>query len=68
MDALPAKNILTRRANQWHHYIIAQFVKPPMALPIEIAVTVPSIHSGSAIARSSTAFRRERLRLALIKP
>jgi hypothetical protein len=33
------ENILTRRANQRHHSIIAQFVKPPMALPIEIAVT-----------------------------
>jgi hypothetical protein len=28
MDALPAKNILTRRANQRHNCIIAQFVRP----------------------------------------
>jgi hypothetical protein len=27
-------NILTCRANQRQHSIIAQFVKPPMALPI----------------------------------
>src|SRR5882724_3687995 len=60
MDALPAKT-LTRRANQRHHSIIAQFVRLPMALPIEIAVT--SIHSGSALALSSTAFRCERFRL-----
>jgi hypothetical protein len=46
MDALACENILTRRANHRHHSIIAQFVKPPMALPFEIAVT--SIHSGSA--------------------
>jgi len=41
MDALSesCENILTRRANQRHHSVIAQFVKPPMALPIEIAVT-----------------------------
>ena len=35
MDALsdPAKNILTRRANQGHYSTIAQFLKSPMALP-----------------------------------
>jgi hypothetical protein len=26
------KNILTRRANQWHYCILTQFAKPPMAL------------------------------------
>jgi len=37
VDALsePRENILTRRANQWHHSTIAQFVSP-MALPIEL--------------------------------
>jgi len=30
-------NILTCRANQRQHSIIAQFVKPPMALPISDA-------------------------------
>jgi hypothetical protein len=29
----PAQNILTRRANHGHNSIIAQFFKPPMALP-----------------------------------
>jgi hypothetical protein len=29
MDALACENILTRRANQRQHSIIAQFVKPP---------------------------------------
>jgi len=33
----PAKNILTRRANHRHYSIIAQFVKPPMALPIGLS-------------------------------
>ncbi len=35
MDALsyPCENILTRRANQWHYSIIAQFANAPMALP-----------------------------------
>jgi hypothetical protein len=28
-DALPAKNILTRRANQGHDYIIALFIRRP---------------------------------------
>jgi hypothetical protein len=46
---LTCENILTRRANHRHNSIIAQFVKSPMALPVEIAV--PSIQSGSAIAR-----------------
>jgi hypothetical protein len=27
------ENILTRRANQRHYFTIAQFLKPPMALP-----------------------------------
>ena len=35
MDVLGAKNILTRRANQGHICTIAQFVRPPVALPIE---------------------------------
>jgi hypothetical protein len=29
----PEKNILTRRANQWHKFIIPQFEKTPIALP-----------------------------------
>jgi len=35
MDALsdPAKNVLTRRANQWHYSIIAQFAKRPWPCP-----------------------------------
>jgi hypothetical protein len=35
MDALsdPAKNILTRRANQRHYSIIAQFAKRPWPCP-----------------------------------
>jgi len=41
---LARENILTRRANHLQYSIIAQFVKPPMAPPIEIPV--PSIHSG----------------------
>jgi hypothetical protein len=40
MDALLAKVILTRRANQRHSFIIAQFVRPPMALPIRLAARV----------------------------
>ncbi len=35
MDALsyPCENILTRRANQWHYSIIAQFAKRPWPCP-----------------------------------
>ena len=35
MDALsyPCENILTRRANQWHYCIIAQFAKRPWPCP-----------------------------------
>src|SRR6266478_6924963 len=35
MDALsyPCENILTRRANQWHYFIIAQFAKRPWPCP-----------------------------------
>jgi hypothetical protein len=35
MDALsdPAKNILTRRANQGHQFIITQFAKRPWPCP-----------------------------------
>jgi hypothetical protein len=33
MDASACENILTGRANHWHHCIIAQFLKSPMALP-----------------------------------
>jgi hypothetical protein len=32
MDALAAKNILTRRANHWHIFIIPKFGKLPAAL------------------------------------
>jgi hypothetical protein len=32
IDALAAKNILTRRANQWHVFIIPQFGKLPAVL------------------------------------
>jgi len=35
VDALPCENILTRRANQPHYSIIAQFLKLLMALPNE---------------------------------
>jgi hypothetical protein len=32
MDALAVKNILTRRANHWHIFIIPQFGKLPAVL------------------------------------
>jgi len=35
VDALACENILTRRANQPHYSIIAQFLKLLMALPNE---------------------------------
>jgi hypothetical protein len=31
MDTYPAKNILTRRANQRHNFIIAQFARSPVS-------------------------------------
>jgi hypothetical protein len=31
MDALTAKNILTRRANHRHNFIIAQFARPSVS-------------------------------------
>jgi hypothetical protein len=34
MDILPAKNILTRRANHRHIAIIAPIVEPTVALPV----------------------------------
>jgi hypothetical protein len=37
MDALPANNIFTRRANQGHYDIMAELVRPPMALPIALS-------------------------------
>jgi hypothetical protein len=37
MDAYAAKNILTRRANHRHICIIAQFVRPPIALPVGLS-------------------------------
>jgi hypothetical protein len=40
---LLAKNFLTRRANQGHISIVAQFARPPMALPIGARGARPKI-------------------------
>jgi hypothetical protein len=43
---LARKNILTRRANQGHDSIIAQFVRTPMVLPIGLAARVQPKYPG----------------------
>jgi hypothetical protein len=37
---MPAILAQPRRANQRHHSIIAQFVKPPMALPLGLSASL----------------------------
>jgi hypothetical protein len=49
-DFLLAKNILTRRANQWHIFIITKFVRSPLRYRVvpainAIAFTVPAFRS-----------------------
>jgi len=67
MDALsdPLENILTRRANQWHYSIIAQFAKRPWPCPttgsssaIAGKKSLPTIEVASA---RRSCERRERL-------
>ncbi|MGH6713733.1 MAG: hypothetical protein ACREEK_32870 [Bradyrhizobium sp.] len=55
----PAKNILTRRANQRHISIIAPIVHPPMALPIGLSAqsqALPRVRSAdlSMVSRLSS--------------
>jgi hypothetical protein len=47
MDALACENILTRRANHRHHCIIAQFARPPMALPIGLSARLQTKFSSA---------------------
>jgi hypothetical protein len=42
VDALACENILTRRANQPHYSIIAQFVRLPIALPLALPIGLPA--------------------------
>jgi hypothetical protein len=46
MDVLtdPAKNILTRRANQWHISMITPFVKTPMPRPTGASARLQAKH------------------------
>src|ERR1700730_11879543 len=59
-------NILTCRANQRQHSIIAQFVKPPMALPIEIAVTARRM--GGALRETHHLSKRQLMGIAYAPP
>jgi hypothetical protein len=48
---------LTRRANQRHHPIIAQFVKPPMALPQPGGENLPGAISFALVEKERFAHR-----------
>jgi hypothetical protein len=47
MDALACENILTRLANHRHHCIIAQFARPPMALPVGLSARLQTKFSSA---------------------
>jgi hypothetical protein len=58
---------LTRRANQRHHSIIAQFVKPPMALPEPIEIAVTARRMGGAL-RETHLSKRQLMGIAYAPP